>query len=54
MQMSAMKVCFQIAECSFSAAKVLFYFGKCKEFDGIFGNEKDKTKRCILDHSTIK
>ena len=28
MQMSAMKACFQIAECSFSSAKITYFLGK--------------------------
>ncbi len=32
MQTSAMKACFQIAECSFSYAKINIFFGKAKLF----------------------
>ena len=31
MQMSAMKACFQIAECSFSSTKILKKFQLCKK-----------------------
>ena len=31
MQTSAMKACFQIAECSFSDAKIRFSSERCKE-----------------------
>ena len=50
MQMSAMKVYFQIAECSFSSAKIRFSSESCKEMtEKLYDGERKKEKRCILN-----
>ena len=45
MQTSAMKVYFQIAECSFSSAKIRFFLKDARIFGKMFEGEEDKKKK---------